>query len=247
MLNILETYPRDELFQISTDQLFEIAHGILHLEERQRIRLFVRRDSYARFYSCLVYVPRERYSTSLRQRIEEVLLAAFRGEAAEFTTQVSNQPMARIHYILRAPRGAEVDFDVHQIEERLVVASRDWTDDLRDALIDRMGEAHGHDLFDRYGDAFEPGFQHAFTAQTAVSDIERIEEVVGGAPIAMNLYHRVDAAAGVVHFKVYHGGEPVPLSDIRRCSRIWASRSSRSIPTRWVPAIRRPMSSSTIS
>ncbi|MBT5414357.1 MAG: NAD-glutamate dehydrogenase, partial [Rhodospirillaceae bacterium] len=214
MLNILETYPRDELFQISTDQLFEIAHGILHLEERQRIRLFVRRDSYARFYSCLVYVPRERYSTSLRQRIEEVLLAAFRGEAAEFTTQVSNQPMARIHYILRAPRGAEVDFDVHQIEERLVVASRDWTDDLRDALIDRMGEAHGHDLFDRYGDAFEPGFQHAFTAQTAVSDIERIEEVVGGAPIAMNLYHRVDAAAGVVHFKVYHGGEPVPLSDI---------------------------------
>ena len=214
MLNILETYPRDELFQISADQLFEIVHGILHLEERQRIRLFVRQDSYARFYSCLVYVPRERYSTTLRQRIEEILLAAFKGEAAEFNTQVSDQPMARIHYIVRAPRGAGAEIDIRQIEERLVVASRNWTDDLRDALIDRMGEARGHDLFDRYGDAFEPGFQHAFTAQTAVTDIERMEEVAGGAPIAMNLYHRVDAAPGVVHFKVYHGGEPVPLSDI---------------------------------
>ncbi|MDA0702485.1 MAG: NAD-glutamate dehydrogenase [Proteobacteria bacterium] len=214
MLNILETYPRDELFQISTDQLFEIAHGVLHLEERQRIRLFVRQDTYARFYSCLVYVPRERYSTNLRQRIEEILLAAFKGEAAEFTTQVSDQPMARIHYILRAPRGADAEIDVQQIEDRLVVASRNWTDDLRDALIERMGEARGHELFDRYGDAFEPGFQHAFSAQTAVNDIERMEEIADGAAIAMNLYHRVDAPAGVVHFKVYHGGEPVPLSDI---------------------------------
>ena len=214
MLNILETYPRDELFQITPEELIETAQGVLHLEERQCIRLFVRRDRYARFFSCLVYIPRERYNTELRQRIEDILRAVFKGDDIDYTTYVSDAPMARVHFIVRAPRVGEQDIQVAQIEERLVAASRVWSDDLQDALIERMGEARGHDLFHRYQEAFSPGYQHAFAAQTAVSDIGRIEDVRAGAPIAMNLYHRVDAPTGVIHFKMYHGGEPVALSDI---------------------------------
>ena len=214
MLNILETYPRDELFQIREAELLKIAYGILHLEERQRIRLFIRRDSYARFFSCLVYVPRDRYTTELRQRFEDILRAAFEGGAIEFTTHMTDAPMARVHFIVHSP-GVELgDVDVGQIEERLVMASRMWADELQDTLVEREGEARGYDLYHRYRNAFPAAYRDSFPAQTAVSDIERIERVLAGDHIAMNLYRRIGAAEGILHFKMFHGGQPVPLSDI---------------------------------
>ncbi|MFQ5783478.1 MAG: NAD-glutamate dehydrogenase [Alphaproteobacteria bacterium] len=214
LLNILETYPRDELFQISEDELFEIAHGILHLEERQRIRLFIRRDSYARFFSCLVFVPRERYSTALRERMQRIFIECLGGTSTEFTAQVSEAVMARIQFIVHTPHGEVPDYDAEEIEARIVGATRLWADDLRDACIDHWGEARGIALFQRYEDAFPAAYRDDFNAQTAVFDIDKIEELAGGATVAMNLYNRLDAAEGVLHFKVYHPTDPVPLSDI---------------------------------
>ena len=233
LLNILETYPRDELFQISTDDLYDISHGILHLEERQRIRLFMRRDDYARFFSCLVYVPRERYNTELRKRMQEVLLNALGGTSAEYTAQLSEAVMARLHFIIRTPKGAPVgdgdddmggrrETDPEVIERRLVETTRLWTDDLREACVERWGEADGMAFHHRYQDAFPAAYQGDFGAQTAVADIDKIESLASngglddglGGGLAMNLYNRLDAPEGMLHFKVYHPAEPVPLSDI---------------------------------
>src|SRR5262249_24724396 len=124
LLNILETYPRDELFQINETTLAETAMGILHLEERQRIRLFVRRDSYARFYSCLVYVPRDRYSTALREHMKRILVEAFGGVSAEFATQVSESPMARTHFIIHTPREREPAVDFATVEARIIATNK---------------------------------------------------------------------------------------------------------------------------
>ena len=214
LLNILETYPRDELFQIGIDDLLEFAHGILHLEERQRIRLFVRRDDYARFFSCLVYVPRERYNTGLREHMASILVEALGGASVEFTAQVSEAVMARLHFIVHVPSGVLPEVDVEDIEQRLVGASRLWRDDLRDACIERWGEARGMALFHRYHHAFPAAYHEDFGAQMAASDIAKIEDLAAGAPLGMNLYNRIDAPEGLLHFKVYHPGVPVPLSDI---------------------------------
>ncbi|MCH7888863.1 MAG: NAD-glutamate dehydrogenase [Proteobacteria bacterium] len=216
LLNILETYPRDELFQIDDDKLFEISHGILHLEVRQRIRLFIRRDSYARFYSCLVYVPRERYNTALRERMREILVKALHGSGAEYTVQVSEAVMARLHFIVRTPTvgRARRKVGVGEIEALLAAAARSWADDLRDACIDRWGEAEGMALFRRYRDAFPPAYRDDFNARTAVSDIDKIEGLAGADEVAMNLYSPPDAPEGKLHFKIYHPNDPVPLSDI---------------------------------
>jgi glutamate dehydrogenase len=212
LLNILETYPRDELFQIDEATLTETALGILHLEERQRIRLFIRRDSYARFYSCLTFVPRDRYSTDLRERIERILMEALHGDAAEYATQVSESPMARTHFMIHTSRELEAPPDVAAIEERIAAAARDWSDDLRDAAIEGLGEARGSALYQRYRAAFPAGYRDAFQARVAVGDIERIEGL--GQGIAMSLYRRVNAPENLLHFKVYHRGDPVPMSDI---------------------------------
>ena len=222
LLNILETYPRDELFQTGPDDLHEFSHGILHLEEHQRIRLFMRRDDYARFFSCLIYVRRERYNTDLRKRMEEVLLKSLNGASAEFTVQLSEAVMARLHFIVRTPSGeagdgdhmgARRETDPDVIEQRLADTTRQWSDYLKAACVERWGEAEGMALYHHYQDAFPAAYSEDFNAQTAVADIDKIKGMADDG-IAMNLYNRIDAREGVLHFKVYHRRDPVPLSDI---------------------------------
>ena len=213
LMNILETFPRDELFQIEPDTLEIFVHGILQLEHRQRIRLFMRQDSYAEFYSCLVYVPRDRYDTALRQRIEDVLLDVLNGRSVEVSTQFSEAPMARAHFIVHTPGGGEPNETVDEIERRLIMASRRWDDDLHDALIEVFGEARGAMLYHEYTGGIPASYKEAFSARLAVADIERMEGMADGG-IAMNLYRRVDAPDGMLNFKIYRAGDPVPLSSI---------------------------------
>src|SRR5205823_659932 len=154
LVEILETYPRDELFQIGEDELFQIALGILHLGERRRVRLFVRPDAFGRFVSCLVFLPAERYNTAARRRVQEILQEELGGISADFSARVSESVLVRLHVIVRTgPGGAGRDYDVGAIEARLAEATRTWTDDLRDALVDEAGEERAASLHRRYGDA----------------------------------------------------------------------------------------------
>ena len=105
VVNVIETFPRDELFQMSTAELIPIVRGIVNLYERRRVRLFVRRDSYGRFYSCLVYVPRDRYNTEVRERIERIVKQRFGGTDVESQVQISDSALARLHLLVRTPQG----------------------------------------------------------------------------------------------------------------------------------------------
>lgn len=154
LLNIIETYPRDELFQISEDDLHEISLGILQLQERSRIALFIRRDPFERFLSCLVYAPRERFDTSLRLKFQDILCEELHGTLSAYYTQVGESPLARLHVIIKTRPGQVPAFDVDQIEHRLVRAARAWSDDLHEALIEAQGEDEGLALLRRFADAF---------------------------------------------------------------------------------------------
>src|SRR5262249_7217701 len=111
LVHILETYPRDELFQISESELYDTALGILHLQERQRIALFVRRDPFERFVSCLVYLPRDRYNTELRLRIQDILARAYNGTVSACYTHMSDAALGRLQVIIATTRGAIPDVD----------------------------------------------------------------------------------------------------------------------------------------
>ena len=156
LVEILESYPRDELFQIDEDELFDTALAVLHLGERRRLRLFVRRDAFGRFLSCLVYLPLERYNTDVRRRVEQILLDAFGGTSVDFNARVSESVLARLHVVVRTDPGADRDYDVAAIEARLAEATRTWSDDLYDAMIEQLGEERASSLYRRYGNAFHP-------------------------------------------------------------------------------------------
>ncbi|MEE9140003.1 MAG: NAD-glutamate dehydrogenase domain-containing protein, partial [Alphaproteobacteria bacterium] len=214
LLHILETFPRDELFQASEDELFETSLGILQLQERQRIALFVRRDPFERYVTCLVFVPRDRYDTGLRRRFQGILESAFDGTASAFYTQLSDDPLARIHFIVTTTPGAIPDVAIGDVESSLIEASRSWRDRLEEVLVQEKGEGRGLTLLRRYGDAFPPGYRDRFNAEAAIFDIDETDKVYETGELGINLYRLRESPPGEVRLKIYHAHAPVALSDM---------------------------------
>jgi glutamate dehydrogenase len=214
LVEILESYPRDELFQIGEEEFYEIAFGILHLGERRRVRLFVRRDTFGRFLSCLVYLPLERYDTAVRKRIQQILQDAFGGVSVDYTARVTESVLVRLHLIIYTRPGSAPEYDVAEIESRLIAATRSWQDDLRDALVAQLGEERGARLFERYGEAFPAAYREDFTPSAAVADINRIERLDPAGDLDLSLYLPLESTAGRLAFKLLRSGGPILLSDI---------------------------------
>ncbi len=211
--HVLETYPRDDLFQIPDDELYETALGIVSLGERQRLRLFMWVDPFERFVSCLVYVPRDTYSTDLRIKFQRILVDAFNGSSADFDLMLSEQVLARIHFTVRTTPGQLPTGDRKEIERQLAAAARRWDDELRDTLVEWEGEAPGLALFKRWSATFPAAYRDQFTARESLPDVRKLSGLTVAAPLALALYRRSDAAIGALGLKVYRMGPPLVLSD----------------------------------
>ena len=215
VLNVLETYPRDELFQASVDDLIRIARGVVNLYERRTVRLLARRDPYHRFYSCLVYVPRDRYNTEVRQRIEQIVLEGFSGRSVESQVQISGSSHARVHVVVRTEPPGPRKVDIAEIERRIAEAALTWTDRLREVLVAREGEAAGIALATRYRRVFPLAYEDDVAPADALADIEDLERL-RGAPEArrLSLHRPPQQKPARMHLKIVRLGDPVPISDL---------------------------------
>jgi len=214
LMDILETYPRDELFQTPVDELLPVAEAVLHLRERRQLRFFTRRDTYGRYLSCLLYLPRDRYTTQVRERLQRILKKAMGADTIDYTARVSESVLARLHFVVRAKSGETLlEFDEAELERRLAEAARSWIDDLAAAIVDEFGEETGRRLMRTYGDAFPEAYKEDFSARAAAVDIRRIDDVPDGS-IGLSLYAPVDAGPGESRFKVFRAGSPLSLSNI---------------------------------
>ena len=214
LTHILNSYPRDELFQIDRHTLYEHAMGILNLQERQRVALFLRRDPLERFVSALVFVPRERYDSTVRRRLQAVLEDGLNARSSVHYTTLDDSPLARVLYVLRTGRDAPPAMDPDELEGAVRDAARAWVDKLQDALIAAHGEERGVHIFHRYRDAFPASYQERFWASEAVDDIAFIEEMVGCGEIGINLYRRTGADACDCRLKLYSCEGQIRLSAI---------------------------------
>jgi glutamate dehydrogenase len=213
LIDILESLPRDLLVQISTEDLFEIAIGILGLGERQRVRLFVSRDRLDRFVSCTLCLPRDRFNTENRERAGRILAEAFGGGQVDWRLQLSESVIVRVDYVVHCPNGGPPDYDVAAIEARIVEATRAWTDDLRAALVAAHGEETGLELYARFGGAFPAAYRADWSANGAVVDIDRIGGLERtGRPI-LALYRTLGHGVDVLRCKLMSAAS-VSLSDV---------------------------------
>lgn len=213
LMHILATLPRDDLFQATTDELYNLAMGILHLQERRKIRLFMRKDAYGRFVSCMVYVPRENFNTEIVNRMEGILMHALEGVEVSWTSDFSAQVLARIHFVIRINPRRSVDYNVAEIESRLIEVAQSWQDGLKEGILEYFGEERGNALFARYRFAFPAGYREVFLPRTAVFDIQHIEKLTDEEPLVMSFYRPVGVAKDVIGFKLFNRDYTIPLSD----------------------------------
>ena len=212
--NIVENYPRDDLFQVTEDELFSSAMGILELQERQRVRLFSRRDRFGRFYSCLVFVPRDHFNSDLRLRIGEILLDACNGRSLQFNVYFSESVLARIHYLISVDPDSEPRQELRLVEKRIAQAARSWDDDLKAALVAHFGEEPGLAHRSAWGGGFSAAYQADCSARQAAYDIPRIADAAEKQHLGILLYRGSGTQNTEAQLKLFSPGNPVVLSDV---------------------------------
>ena len=229
LLNILETFPRDDLFQGTIEELQEIAMGIFNIQERSRVRLFLRKDIYNRYISCLVYIPRQRFTNKLRKAIQTILESNFTGKKTEYNAYFSESVLARIRYVIRTDPQIQIEYNSKKIEQQIIAASNSWYDQLYKVLLNYYDEEQGLELFRRYLNAFPAGYRERNNANTAVSDIKYLEEISALVPLKVSL----NAGRGKqLKFKIYHYKKTAPISDVMPILENMGLRALREFPSK---------------
>lgn len=213
LMHILETFPRDDLFQATTEELYHIALGILNLQERKTVSLFVREDAYGRYVSCLVYVPRDAFNSQLISRVQEVLVEAFKGIDSNYTTYFYTPVLTRIHYVIRINPKRRLRYRLSDLRERLIDVCKSWQDAFKEYALDFFGEEKGNYLVNRYLQAFTAGYREDFTPVNAVIDIKHIERMSKSDALGMSMYRPIGSETAEIKFKLFRYDETVPLSD----------------------------------
>ena len=210
LTHVLETFPREELFQIDTDELLQMASGLLSLLDRPRPALFARSDVRARVASVFVYVPRDSYSADLRMRVGDFLETESGGRIGKYDVEIRGEGLARVHYVLE---GVKNELDVPALNARLLLLTRGWEEQLELALIDRAGPVRAARLAMTHGRSFSPGYRSEFTPAEAAVDILHLTALSTPADRHVSLSQRSDDAPEVVRVKIYRLGEIISLSD----------------------------------
>ena len=211
---VLEVLPRDDLFQTPVEELCATAVAIVQIQERNRLRLFLRRDPYGHFCYCLVYVPREIYSTETRLKIERVLRQRLAASDCEFWTWFSESVLARVQFILRVDPHQPASVDLHRLEQEVIQACRSWQDECASLVVESFGEAQGTDLLASFAGGFPAGYRERFEPHLAVVDLRHLLSLSAERPLVMSFYQPSLQHDALLHCKIYHAGAPLPLSDL---------------------------------
>ncbi|MFT5083847.1 MAG: glutamate dehydrogenase [Lentisphaeria bacterium] len=214
LLRVVENFPKEELFQSDDETLYSNILSIASINERHVVRLIARRDPFRSFVNCMVFVPRDLYTTKIRIKIQELIGAALNTTEFDSTTFFSESTLARAQFVFKIDEEASGDLDVKVLENIIRDITRNWDEHLQSALIDHLGETKGVHYFSLYRNAFSQGYQEQFDARTAANDIDMVESLKDGDDIAMNLYQAVGASSGSMRFKVMHLASSLELSDV---------------------------------
>ncbi|NBA96876.1 NAD-glutamate dehydrogenase [Pseudomonas sp. R5(2019)] len=214
LAQVLEVLPRDDLFQTPVDELFSTVMSIVQIQERNKIRVFLRKDPYGRFCYCLAYVPRDIYSTEVRQKIQQVLMERLKASDCEFWTFFSESVLARVQLILRVDPKNRIDIDPVQLENEVIQACRSWQDDYATLTVENFGEAQGTNVLADFPKGFPAGYRERFAAHSAVVDMQHLLSLSEKKPLVMSFYQPLTQGSLQLHCKLYHADTPLALSDV---------------------------------
>ncbi|MFO8142060.1 MAG: NAD-glutamate dehydrogenase [Marinobacter sp.] len=211
---ILTLYPRDELFQIETDELLRVVKNILYIQERRRIELFLREDVYGQFVTCLAFFPRDIYNTELRLKVEQVLRDRLEADDIEFVTHFSESVLARVQFTIRVPQFENRQLPLAEIRDQVIELAQSWRDGLYDALSESYGEERANEMYRLWAGGFPASYTDMFSPRRAAIDLEHIVASAHNDDLAMSFYRALEEDESTLHFKLFYPDEPLPLSDV---------------------------------
>jgi glutamate dehydrogenase len=212
LMAVLDAFPRDELFQIDGTTLESFALDILQLTERPRIRALARVDEFDRFVSILVFIPKDRYDTTVRRRVGEFLARIYQGRLSAAYPAYPDGPLSRTHYIIGRDEGKTPKIDRATLESGISAIVRTWGDGLKDVLDRQKAGPSARALVERYAEAFGAAYRERFEAQDALADIDVLQTLTAERPRAVNLYRREGDPATRANLKVFSRGAAISLS-----------------------------------
>lgn len=213
LIDILEGFPRDELLQIDREALASMCMDIFALMKRPRVKLFIRPSKSKQFMSCLVFVPRERFSARLGDKIQQTLQDALYGTVDNYYVQLTNSFLTRLHVIINVEGECDDNINIEGLESHLEMISRVWVDELLETLNLHMSEHEAEELFRKYQHAFPSAYQEIFNVDPAAyHDIVELENVEKTQDVTFRLYVTPDND-NVIHLKIF-SPTPIMLSDM---------------------------------
>ncbi len=214
LVSVLESYPRDELFQISEEDLLKNSTGIVAICGRSQVRFFAREDKFKRFVSCLIFTPRDRSNSDMREKIKEYLAEIYQGEIADSFVQITTSNLIRFHVIVRTNKGIP-QVNESKVEREITKMTKIWSDDLLEAVKAKFGDEKYVSLFARYKNSFSVSYINRFDPKRAVIDISRIEDCLEKNSAIFNLYKSSELLApDVTELKIYSPEKEIILSQV---------------------------------
>ncbi len=213
----LETLPREKLFQMDTRSLYKLCMTVLNHLERRKARVHLHRDICGHFYSCLVYIPRELFNSTLRQRIQQFLQTQLDAEEVTFNVYFSDSILTRIHYLAHCRDRSQLKVDATQLESAIQAMARDWNDNLHETIRQQSGYEHANQIMELYRDAFPRGYQDEFPVEQAHIDINRLGTVGHGkihAELTARTRRNFNQNEHTASFKLYCDDKSIALSDV---------------------------------
>ncbi|MEU3011602.1 NAD-glutamate dehydrogenase [Nocardia asteroides] len=216
MLEVIESFPRTELFSADTEAMRRTAVAVLGVGLRRQVRLFLRNDNYGRFVACMVYLPRDRYTTAVRLHMQEILVRELGGADIDYSARVSESELASVYFTVTLPADATAAPDTSEenrlrLQGLLNAASHTWGDRIDNAVAGST--ALDPAVVTRYSDAFPESYKEDFGPVRALADIGRLERLTEGG-IDQYLYRKAEAAPGSWRFSLYIAGSGVSLSQV---------------------------------
>ena len=211
---ILEFLPRDEIFQMTDEDMLETSMGILALEYKPTVRIFARKDVFERFISFMIFIPRERFSTELRRQIQQIIERSYNGVSSSFSTQINEAPLARLNVIIRTTPNDIPKVSLQAVEEEIAKCAYRWSDLLSDSLVKKYDQKTAEKFAHIYGDAFPQGYINRYDSDAAVADIGKIEQALATNDLSLELFHSKSESWQIFHLKIYNPNEEIALSDI---------------------------------
>jgi glutamate dehydrogenase len=226
----MEVYPREELFQTPVAELAAIAAEVLRLRERMQTRLFVRRDVYGKYVSCLIYLSRDRYNTKVRLAVQDLLQRKFDGSQLDYSAVVDETPIARLHVVVRSEPGHKLASpNLEQLEQSVAAAVRSWDDDLVREAVSELGEDAGRTLLAEMAGSISETYKADVPAVAAVSDLIKIKQMrESGEQISFEMWESAGYVGGVPveydeaqqekptvwRLTIHRNGPPITLTDV---------------------------------